>query len=152
MSEIALTRVDARHFVGIRRKLPVTELPAYFHEVLPKVMAWMRANEIQPASTPMAMWCAMDMASGLADCHAGCFVHDAVAGEGEITPGISQAGEALTTVHTGPYDTVGRSWMAVYKRAGELGRTPGPGWEIYVDDPTDTPAERLRTEIFLPLS
>lgn len=100
----------------------------------------------------MAMWCAIDMETGIADCHAGCFVHEAVVGEGEVTPGETCGGDVLTVTHTGPYDTVGRTWMAVYEHAAQLGRTPGPGWEIYVDDPGDTPAEQLRTEIYLPLS
>ncbi|MEM9695575.1 MAG: GyrI-like domain-containing protein [Myxococcota bacterium] len=73
-------------------------------------------------------------------------------GEGEITAGETAGGDVLTVTHKGPYDTVGQSWMAVYKRAGELGREPGSGWEIYVDDPGDTPAEQLRTQIHLPLS
>lgn len=152
MSEIELKPLTPRPFVGIRRQVPTSELGAFFTEVLPKVMGWLHARGIQPASTPMAVWCAMDMETGIADCHAGCFVHDAVEGEGEVTAGQTTGGDVLTTTHTGPYDTVGQSWMAVYKRAAELGRRPGAGWEIYLDDPGDTPVDRLRTQIHLPLS
>ena len=151
MSEITLTTLPSRPFVGVRRKLPTSELAGFFAEVLPKVAGWLGANQIQPASMPMAMWCDMDMQTGIADCHAGFFVHEAVAADGDITPGESAAGEALTITHIGPYDTVGQSWMAVYKRAAELGRTPGAGWEIYANDPGNTPAAELRTEIHLPL-
>lgn len=151
MSEITLQQLDARPFVGIRRKVPTTELAAYFAEVLPKVMGWLGQAGIQPASMPMAMWCAMDMETGIADCHAGCFVSEPVEGEGEITPGTTTAGEVLAITNTGSYDTVGQSWMAVYKHAAELGRQPGAGWEIYVDDPGNTPEAELRTQIFLPL-
>ncbi len=150
-SDITLTQIEPRPFIGIRRKVPVAELGAFFTEVLPMVMHWLQARGIQPASMPMAMWCAMDMQTHVADCHAGFFLHEAVEGDGELTPGQSAGGDALTVTHTGPYDTVGQSWMAVYKRAGELGRTPGAGWEIYLDDPTDTPADKLRTAIHLPV-
>jgi len=149
--DIQLVQEPPRPLVGVRRQVPVTELPAYFAEVLPKVMRWVQSQGVQPASMPMAMWCAMDMDSGIADCHAGCLVAHAVQGEGEITPGTTAGGDVLVTTHKGPYDTVGQSWQAVYKRAAELGRTPGAGYEIYVDDPTDTPAAELRTEIHLPL-
>lgn len=151
MSDIELTQLAPRPFVGIRRKLPVTELGAFFAEALPKVMGWLGAQGIAPASMPMAQWVSMDMETGVADCHAGCFVHEAVAGEGEITPGETPGGDALVITNVGPYDTVGRSWQKVYARAAELGRAPGPGWEIYVDDPGDTPAAELRTVIHLPL-
>ena len=149
---ITIQQHDARHLVGVRRQVPISELGAFFAEVLPKVMGWIGSKGVQPASRPMAVWCAMDMESGIADCHAGCFVHDKLQGEGEITAGETQGGDVLTVTHTGPYDTVGRSWMAVYRRASELGRRPGAGWEIYVDDPTETPAESLRTLIHLPVA
>lgn len=151
MPDIELVELAARHFVGIRRTLPVADLAAFFAEVLPAVHTWMSSNRVEAASMPMAMWCAMDMQTGIADCHAGCFVQEAATGEGEITAGFTPAGEALTITHVGPYDTVGQSWMAVYQRAAELGRTPGPGWEIYVDDPTVTSPSELRTQIHLPL-
>lgn len=152
MPEITLTQLDPRPFVGIRRSMPVTELAAFFGEVLPTVMGWIGSQGIAPASTPMAVWCAMDMATGVAECHAGCFVHAPVQGEGEITPGWTQGGDVLTVTHTGPYDTVGQTWMAVYKHAASLGRTPGAGWEIYLNDPATTPADQLQTKIHLPLT
>jgi len=152
MSDIQLQQLDARPFVGMRRTVPVAELAAFFSEALPVTMRWLASKGIAPASRPMAMWVSMDMEAGIADCHAGCFVVEAVAGEGEITPGETAAGEALVVTHVGPYDTVGTSWMAAYGRAAELGRAPGSGWEIYVDDPGDTPAAELRTRIHLPLS
>lgn len=152
MSEITLQQLEAQPFVGIRREVPTSELGAFFAEVLPKVMGWMGQKGIAPASQPMAMWCAMDPETGIADCHAGCMVHEAVDGEGEITPGMTAAGEVLVVTHTGSYDTVGQTWMATYKHAAQLGRAPGAGWEIYVDDPQETPVEELRTVIHLPLA
>ncbi len=152
MADIQMTQQDARTFVGIRRKVNVADLATYFAEVLPKVMGWVTAKGIQPASMPMAMWCGMDMATGIADCHAGCFVNGEVQVEGEITLGHTPAGDTLTITNVGPYTTVGQSWNAIYGHAAKLGRTPGAGWEIYVDDPTVVPEAELRTEIFLPVS
>lgn len=152
MPDIHLKRLEARHFVGMRRTLPVTDLGPFFAEALPATMGWLAAKGIAPASRPMAVWVSMDMEAGIAVCHAGCFVAEAVQAEGEMTPGETTAGEALVVTHVGPYPTVGRSWMALYARAKELGRAPGSGWEIYESDPGDTPAAELRTRIHLPLS
>ena len=151
MSQVELTRQPPRHFVGIRRKVHTSELPDFFAEVLPEVMSWMQSQGIAPASAPMAMWCEMDMESGIADTHAGCFVEHAVDGGGEITPGVTPGGDVLKLVHQGGYDTMGRSWGRVFQRAQELGRQPGAGWEIYVDDPGEAEADALRTEIYLPV-
>jgi effector-binding domain-containing protein len=151
MSDIELIQQAPRHFVGIRRKVHTSELATFFAEVLPKVFGWASQNDISPASAPMAVWCGMDMESGIADTHAGCFVEDAVEGEGEITAGMTAGGDVLALVHRGGYDTMGQSWMRVFEHAKELGRRPGAGWEIYVDDPTTVDASELRTEIYLPV-
>lgn len=150
--EIRLEQVEPQHFAGVRRQVPVSELGPFFGEALPKVMGWLAQKGVPPASMPAAVWWAMDMESGVADCQSGCFVADAVEGEDDITGGVTAGGDVLTVQHTGPYDTVGQTWMAVYRRAAELGRTPGPGWEVYVDDPGDTAPEALRTQIFLPIT
>jgi effector-binding domain-containing protein len=151
MSEVELTRQPPRHFVGIRREVHTSELPVFFAEVLPRVTNWVREKGMQPASAPMSMWCAMDMESGIADTHAGCFVEGEVEGEGEITPGVTPGGDVLRLVHRGGYDTMGQSWGRVYAHAQQLGRRSGAGWEIYVDDPGEVDAESLRTEIYLPV-
>ena len=151
MSDIELIQQSPRHFVGIRRKVHTSELATFFTEALPKVMGWVQSKGIVPASAPIAVWCHMDMESGIADTHAGCFVESAVEGEGEITPGVTSGGDVLKLVHRGGYDSMGQSWMKVFKRAEELGRAPGAGWEIYVDDPGIVEAEALRTEIYLPI-
>jgi effector-binding domain-containing protein len=151
MPEITLTTVAPRHFLGIRRKVPVADLAAFFAEALPAVRDHLEGLGIARASAPAAIWWSMDMETHVADCQAGVFVHEAADGEGEITPGVTAGGEALTVTHVGGYDTVGTSWQAVYARAAELGRPPGSGWEIYVDDPQEVPADELKTEIYLPL-
>lgn len=151
MSEVELTQQSTRHFVGIRRKVHTSELPAFYTEVFPKVTKWMATNGITPASMPMTLWCGMDMESGIADAHAGCFVESAVEGEGEITPGETSGGDVLRLVHRGSYATMGQAWGRVYGHAAELGRQPGAGWEIYVDDPGEVEADALRTEIYLPV-
>lgn len=151
MPDIQLQQLAPRPFVGIRRSLHVSGLGAFFSEALPATMGWLAREGIAPASPPMAVWVSMDMEAGIADCHAGCFVAEPVELDGEITAGRTAGGDVLVLTHTGPYDTVGQSWMAAYARAAELGRTPGAGWEIYLDDPSETPAAELRTQIHLPL-
>ncbi len=152
MTEIQLIRETPRHFIGIRRKVDVKVLKDFYTEVFPKVMQWVSSQGITPASAPMSVWCEMDMETGIADTHAGVFVAEQVQGEGEITAGTTPGGEVLKLVHTGGYDAMGKSWMRVYGHAKELGKTPGAGWEIYVDDPGQVDTENLKTEIYLPVT
>lgn len=151
MSDIERILVQPRTYLGLRRSLPVTELQPYFAEALPKTFANLQSRGLQPASPPIAVWRKMDMQTGVADVHAGCFVADDTPEDGELTCGQTPSGEALKLLHVGPYSEMGKSWQRVYARAAELGRAPGAGWEVYVDDPTQVAHETLRTEIYLPL-
>ncbi len=150
MSDIELVQLSPRPFVGVRRDVHHTKLQPYFTEVLPKVMGKVVAAGTC-GSPPMAMWHGMDRETGICDTQAGCFVTEAMADEDDITHGTTAGGDVLKLVHTGPYDTMHQSWMQLFGRASELGRAPGKGWEIYVDDPSQVEASALRTELYLPL-
>ena len=151
MSEIELKTEEPCPFLGIRRSVHHTKLPPYFMEVFPKVMGWIQGNGLTPATMPMAMWHDMDRETGMCDVQAGIILHEASDGEGEIAGAQTVGGETLVLMHVGPYSEMGKSWGRVYAKAAELGREPGPGYEIYVDDPTEVAPEEMRTEIHLPL-
>ncbi|MFB7252309.1 GyrI-like domain-containing protein [Microbacterium sp. NPDC056234] len=61
------------------------------------------------------------------------------------------AGSALATTVFGSYDTLGNAWSALVEHADAAGKTlRGISIEVYVSDPTE-PAERLRTDLILPI-
>lgn len=59
------------------------------------------------------------------------------------------AGDYLTYVHAGPYDSIGESYRALYKAASSLGRAPADTpVELYLVDVHDTALEaEFRTEL-----
>ncbi|MED5374344.1 MAG: GyrI-like domain-containing protein [Myxococcota bacterium] len=154
--EIQHVQLPPQHYIGLRRSVPVTELQPFFAEALPRTFGWLAAQGIAPLSAPVAVWRAMDMETGIADVHAGAFVAEpppqALLSEAGLSAGSTEAAEGLKLVHTGPYSKMGASWQRVFKHAASLGRAPGAGWEVYLDDPTETEESALRTEIYLPLS
>lgn len=66
----------------------------------------------------------------------------------EVLPG----GPFARLVHDGPYEELGLAHHALHAWVQEHGHVPaGPPREIYANDPADTPAESLRTEVWLPI-
>jgi len=94
------------------------------------------------------------------------FGHDLAAGRGSCTrPPIPLTGSlAWMTLapgrhavftHVGPYDTLHRSWQAIYRdwlpASGEVLRL-APTMEVSINSPDDVLPEELRTEIWIPLA
>lgn len=85
--------------------------------------------------------------------HAGVTFHGPVP-EGFDTVEISGGTSAVLTVE-GPYSGLWPAWDHLYRNwlvgSGEVPRNEAP-YEIYLNDPTDTAPEDLRTEIVVPLT
>ena len=66
-----------------------------------------------------------------------------------VRPGTNLAGSWATLGHIGSYDTLPNAWMALMDGVSSAGRTfRSTTVEAYVSNPTDTPAEELRTDLF----
>ena len=65
------------------------------------------------------------------------------------------AGRHAVFRHVGPYQDLHKTWSAVYRDwlpATGYALRDTPPFEVYVDDPRDVPPERLRTDLYLPVS
>jgi hypothetical protein len=66
---------------------------------------------------------------------------------------VWEQGRCLQTLHTGPYDQVGRTYEMLTAHARDNSRMhSGPAHEIYLNDPGRTAPERLKTIIRMPVS
>lgn len=62
-------------------------------------------------------------------------------------------GDYAVALHKGPYEQLHETWSELVDWLSASGRRPAmlASYEIYRNDPGSTPAEELRTEIYLPL-
>lgn len=66
-----------------------------------------------------------------------------------VRAGTNLAGSWATLGHVGPYDTLPEVWGRLMEGLATTGRTfRGTTVEAYVSNPSDTPAEELRTDLF----
>ncbi|SCX70990.1 GyrI-like domain-containing protein [Variovorax sp. EL159] len=64
------------------------------------------------------------------------------------------AGPYAVFTHTGPYTGLHTMWKAIYRHwlpATGYATRDVPGFDLYLDDPRNTPEARLRTHLYLPL-
>ncbi len=73
--------------------------------------------------------------------------------DGTIKSETLPAGKVLTFTHIGPYAKLRDSYSEMMKYVAENNLTLGaPTWELYVNDPSVTPSEELRTDVYVTLS
>jgi AraC family transcriptional regulator len=93
------------------------------------------------------------------------FGHDLATGQGScLRPDVPLTGSLAwlpvtpgrhaVFTHIGPYDTLHRTWWAIYNEwlptSGQVPRPAAP-MELSLDAPEDVPPQRLRTEIWVPI-
>jgi AraC family transcriptional regulator len=85
---------------------------------------------------------------------AGITVPDGVALPSGLAEQRVAAGKYACTMHVGPYDRLPDAWarlMGEWLPASAHRLGPGASYEIYLNNPTNTPKEKLETEICIPL-
>lgn len=79
----------------------------------------------------------------------GAPTNDIPTAAGTIRTSALPAGRAAIVSHIGSYDGLGQAWARL---VSNVEGTPTGDWiEVYVSDPTSTEAERLRTDLVLPV-
>ena len=117
-----------------------------------KITAYLEARGIQMAGAPMMI--TTKITKDRVHFDAGI----PVAADGAYDPGTGvritarPAIKAVKVVNTGPYESLDAAYsrLDAYVAANGLEPNGGP-WESYVDDPTLTAPDQLRTEIFVPV-
>jgi AraC family transcriptional regulator len=65
------------------------------------------------------------------------------------------AGRYASTMHVGAYEQLGDTWarfLGEWLPSSGKRMADGPSYELYLNDPTTTPKDQLRTEIYVPIA
>ncbi len=151
MPEVTEKQIEAQPAAVIRTKARQPELGPVMDELFAAVLAFIQASGAQPAGPPFCRYLSIGSEEWEIEC--GMPVTEPVTGEGRVEAAELPGGAVLSTMHVGPYETLGQSWDALDRWVKKEGKIPGgAAWELYVTDPavvTD-PAE-CRTELVMPL-
>ena len=143
--------------LAIRARASVLDIPRVMAEALPE--AWVTAERLglRPV-VPFARYFSfeapeIEFEPPQIEFEAGTLVDGVVmVGEGRVEPVQLPGGEVAVACHVGSYELLSETYAAMQRWIVEHERSSsGPMWEVYLDDPSVVPIERLRTEVVIPL-
>ena len=146
---IETVTLEAGQGVGLRRQLPMAELPGFFGEAFMRLFT---AAGAAVAGPPFAQYYSVD--------DSGVDVEVVVPTRGpvEAPEGLAvvdlPGGEAAQALWVGPYDAMQPVYEAIEAWMAEHGRAPGgPPREVYLTSPDENlPPEQYRTLVVWPLA
>lgn len=148
--ECQITEQEPRPALAIRTSLPVEQLPDFLGRAYGSIVQYLVELQEQPAGAPYVAYFNMDPKN--LEVEAGFPVSRALPGHREIQSTEILGGKLATCLHVGPYSDCGPAYAALTQWTKDQGYEPtGVAFEIYLNDPSVTPPQELRTQILFPL-
>lgn len=136
--------------LSIRTRAAVQDLPQVLGKAFGAIAQYLGELGRQPAGPPFVAYHNMDMQD--LDVEIGFPVPGKLPGRDDIKASEIPGGRAATCLYVGPYSDIGPAYNALSQWMKENGHEPtGVAYEMYLDDPDQTPPEELKTQILFPL-
>ena len=136
---------------AVRLTASSAELPQVIGDVCGEILAYFDKQGIQPAGHPVVVYHNLDMEA--LDVEIGIPVSQPIARDGRIDLSVLPGGSVLYTEHEGPYSTMESTYQEILEYLMEVGHeTELWLYETYLSSPLDTPEDKLKIGICLPLS
>lgn len=150
ISDLEIKMQSAQPTLNIRTHVAIQNLPQVLGAAFGGVIQYLGELGEPPAGPSFAAYLSDDMQN--LDVAAGFIVGKALPGKGEIQPGEIPAGTYASCLYTGPYSGFGAAYAEFGAWIQAQGRAPvGSAYELYLDDPAQTPPDALRTILRMPL-
>jgi effector-binding domain-containing protein len=109
-------------------------------------MTYMQVHGVGMNGAPYVAYYNMDMTD--LDIEVGVPVAMVTEGNGRVESDVLPSGKYASTLHIGPYSTLEPAYRALmaYMENHNL-KSNGPAYEFYLNDPQDTPENKLETKI-----
>lgn len=141
---------EAVKSIVIRTRCSVAELPGLIGPAYQRIGQHLQALGAMPAGPPYVAYHNEDMQD--LDLEIGIPVAHEVKAQGEFELSSIPDGRYASMLYTGPYRDLTKAYGQISAWIAEQALQPtGSCYEIYLNDPADTPEEALQTLILFPL-
>lgn len=150
--ECTIRALKPQPVMSIRGKTTLAALVDTIGEFLREVWEYVEKSGGKFSGPPFT--CYHKISGEEIEIEAGMPVSDPLPSAGRIKAGELPGGEAVSTIHYGPYDFLPAAGEALDAWVKQHGReAAGPNWEIYWTDPGEViKAEEWKTEVIKPLT
>lgn len=146
-----LVEQPAQPVLSVRTRSAVEKLPELLGSIYKSIAEYLAELGQDPPQAPFAAYYNMDMQD--LDVEAGFLVPGEFPAQGDIKPGEVPAGKYAVCMYVGPYNKIEPAYNALMDWVKEKGFTPtGVAYEYYLNDPAETPEDKLKTRIMFPLA
>ncbi|MGB7875640.1 MAG: GyrI-like domain-containing protein [Anaerolineales bacterium] len=140
----------AQPTLSIRTRTPIDRLPGLLGESYGRIAGYLAELGEEPAGPPFAAFYNMDMHD--LDVEIGFQVAKPLSGRNNIQASQVPGGKLGLALHTGRYADIAPTYDALTQYVKEQGYEPtGVSYEFYLNDPGETPQEKLQTQVIFPL-
>ena len=145
-----LVTLAPRSVLVMRFRSTAADLPRGFFHRYEALRRYLNERGQEPLSPPFAIYDNVD--GNAADVEAGFVVADEVEGSGDMVAKRLPGTTVAAMVHAGDYSNIEPSYFRLLEWLHEVGMTrSGRFMETYLNNPLETPTERLRTQIMVPV-
>lgn len=145
-----LVTLAPRSVLVMRFRSNAADLPRGFFHRYDAMLRYLNERGHAPLSEPFAIYDNND--GNAADVEAGFVVSAEVEGSGDMLVKQLPGATVAAMVHAGDYSNIEPSYFRLLEWVHELGMArSGRFMETYLNSPAETPAERLRTQIMVPV-
>jgi effector-binding domain-containing protein len=141
---------EAQPVLTTRAKVSAANIPAALGQGFSAVMQYLQELGEQPAGVPYVQYHNIDMQN--LELEIGFEVARDLPGRDDVQPNRMPAGEYLSCIHTGSYQSLNQTYdaMAHWLQANQRQAT-GKVYEFYLNDPGEVAEEEIKTQVLMPL-
>lgn len=137
---------EAQLTLSIRTKTSVQDLPQSLGKSYGAIAQYLGELGAYPSGPPFAVYHNMDMQN--LDVEIGFPVSKKHPSKGDIKASEIPSGKFASCLYTGPYNEIEPAYNELSQWIKDNGyESTGIAYEIYLNDPSQTPAQELKTEI-----
>ena len=138
----------AQQVLSIRTHAAVKDLPVVLPKSFDAVAQYLCDLGQQPAGAPVVGYYSSDPDMQNMEIEIGYPVAQSLTGQGNIQPSEMSGGRAAACLYVGPYDKIQSAYEAIMQWMRAQGHeATGVCYEVYLNDPEQTPPEALETQI-----